>query len=438
MWEGRRDSGELLEELASTPPPAFTPIETFRNAGGHVYHGDNLDCMVHLLHHGSKFHFIYADPPFFVGKEFHHKLSLPLPGGGTVDIKSSAYEDFWNRDEGTYLAMIHPRLLLMRELLTDNGVMCLHIDGRMNAPLRLLLDEIFGRKNFVNEIIWMYGQGGTSRRRFPEKHDTLLIYSKGNRWTFNRDAARLPFTPHAQDKRGVNYGGAMGVDEEGRRYTEKWGTGRKKKYRYYLDQGKACPDVWTDIPSIQSAAKERSGYPTQKPTALLERLLSVFTNPADSVADFFAGSGTTAFVASQMNRHWTLSDASPLAIHHARNRLLTHGMAYKLHQPTNIPPPPVAGKYTILAGNVLEVTEYTPEQSVLDQIKAPSNSPLDHRLLVESLTVTTHPGQILAHWTRTTSDEIPRLTLPETTSSSPQIIATDTTGRRTRLTGVLD
>lgn len=157
---------------------------------------------------------------------------------------------------------------------------------------------------FENEIIWCYSQGGKSETHFGRKHDVLLWYTKSSDYYFDGKAVRLPLTPHKQDASGRNYGGRMGVDEEGREYTEKWGTGKKKLYRYYLDEGKIPEDWWVDINSIQADAKERLGYPTQKPEALLRRIIKACTKESDIVLDAYCGCGTTIAVAQQLNRRW--------------------------------------------------------------------------------------------------------------------------------------
>jgi len=218
--------------------------------------------------------------------------------------------------------MIYERLVLMRDLLAENGSVYVHCDYRVSGYIRLVLDEIFGKSNMLNELIWYFSQGGKGAQYFARKHNTIFLYGKSLAPYFNQSAVRLPFTPHKQDKKGTNYGGRMGVDEDGRKYVEKWGTGKKKLYRYYLDEGKLPEDVWTDIQSIQSAATERVDYPTQKPEALLERIIKASSNEGDLVADFFSGSGTTAAVAEKLGRKWICTDLGKFAIHTTRKRMI--------------------------------------------------------------------------------------------------------------------
>jgi len=267
---------------------------------------------------------IYIDPPFAVGQNFSYNVTI---NGEDVTKKQSvieeiAYNDTWGRGISSYLTMMYERLKLMQQLLAEDGSIYVHCDYRLNSYLKLLLDDIFGIPFFINEIIWYYSQGGKSTNYFGKKHDSLYLYSKNSNPIFNQSDVRIPFTPHKQDKSGKNYGGRMGVDENGREYVEKWGTGKKKLYRYYLDEGKLPEDVWTDIQSIQSAATERVEYPTQKPEALLERIIKASSNEGDLVADFFCGSGTTAAVAEKLGRKWIATDLGRFAIHTTRKRMI--------------------------------------------------------------------------------------------------------------------
>lgn len=273
---------------------------------------------------------IYIDPPFDVGADFSMDIEI---GGETFHkepnlLEQIAYRDTWGRGTDSFIAMMYERLVLLRDLLATDGSIYVHCDWRLAGLIRLTMDEVFGRggdnesAGFRNEIIWYFSQGGKGAQHWARKHNTILYYSKTHAPVFNQDAVRLPFTPHKQDGSGENYGGRMGTDEDGRRYVEKWGTGKKKLYRYYLDEGKLPEDVWTDIQSIQSAASERLDYPTQKPEALLERIIKASSSPGDLVADFFVGSGTTAAVAERLGRRWIASDLGKFGIHTTRKRLI--------------------------------------------------------------------------------------------------------------------
>ena len=267
---------------------------------------------------------IYIDPPFDVGADFSMDIEV---GGDTFTKKPNileeiAYRDTWGKGADSFISMIYERLVLMRDLLAEDGSIYVHCDWRVTAHIRQVLDEVFGGGNLINEIIWYFSQGGKGASYFGKKHNTIWMYGKTASPLFNEKAVRLPFTPHKQDSSGKNYGGRMGVDEDGREYVEKWGTGKKKLYRYYLDEGKLPEDVWSDIQSIQSAATERVDYPTQKPETLLERIIKASSNEGDLVADFFCGSGTTAAVAEKLGRKWIATDLGKFAIHTTRKRMI--------------------------------------------------------------------------------------------------------------------
>lgn len=268
---------------------------------------------------------IYIDPPFDVGADFSMDIEI---GDNTLTKKPSvleelAYRDTWGKGADSFISMIYERLLLMRDLLSKDGSIYVHCDWRVTALIRQVLDEVFGFDKLKNEIIWYFSQGGKGSSYFGKKHNTIWMYGKSNEPFFNEKAVRLPFTPHKQDSSGKNYGGRMGVDENGREYVEKWGTGKKKLYRYYLDEGKLPEDVWLDIQSIQSAATERVNYPTQKPEALLERIIKASSNEGDLVADFFCGSGTSLAVAEKLKRKWIGTDLGKFSIHTTRKRMIS-------------------------------------------------------------------------------------------------------------------
>ncbi len=267
---------------------------------------------------------IYIDPPFDVGADFSMDIEI---GDDTFTKKPNvleelAYRDTWGKGADSFISMIYERLVLMRDLLAEDGSIYVHCDWRVTAHIRQVLDEVFTHDCLINEIIWYFSQGGKGTAYFGKKHNTIWMYGKSKTPHFNDKEVRLPFTPHKQDSSGKNYGGRMGVDENGREYVEKWGTGKKKLYRYYLDEGKLPEDVWTDIQSIQSAAEERVDYPTQKPIALLERIIKASSNENDIVADFFCGSGTTAAVSEKLGRKWIVSDLGKFAIHTTRKRMI--------------------------------------------------------------------------------------------------------------------
>ncbi len=275
------------------------------------YHGDCLFVMKHDIQPES-IDLIYLDPPFFTGKV--------QKGKWHPDAMEVSYEDskkFWSEkadvmrekaphwlqhiavkrpDFASYLYYMMERLDACKKVLAKTGSIYLHCDWRASHYLKMIMDEIFYNTNFQNEIVWQYTVGGKSKVRFARKHDIIFYYSKGDKWTFNGKAVGIP------RKTGTHsFGGKIGVDENGRPYQDKIAKSSGKVYRYYLDEGKIPEDVWA-IESIQSQDKERSGYPTQKPKALLERIIKASSNEGDLVLDPFCGCGTTIIVASQWNR----------------------------------------------------------------------------------------------------------------------------------------
>lgn len=274
--------------------------------------GDNLKVLDDLIKQGIKVDLIYLDPPFFSNRHYE------VVWGDEAEVRS--FKDRWAGGIHVYVGWMKERVLKMYDILKDTGSFYLHCDWHAGHYLKVMLDEVFGYRNFRNEIVWHYAIGGKSEKQWGRKHDIIFFYTKTDKWIFNEDEVRLPFTPHKRSKTG-HYGGRMGKDEKGRPYVEKWGTGKKKLYRYYLDKGKIPEDVWSDIQTIQPAAKERLGYPTQKPEPLLERIIKASSNKGDLVLDPFCGCGTANIIAHKLKRKWIGIDISPTAISLIENRL---------------------------------------------------------------------------------------------------------------------
>lgn len=278
---------------AEPPPPL---------ASGRIIHGDNLDVMRRLP--DASIDLIYADPPFFTNRV------QGLNGAGRRGPpRSHVFDDRWAGGRAAYLAWLAPRLAEMRRLLRDTGTLYVHCDWHAGHYIKVELDRIFGEAGFRNEIIWHYGLGAANARtHFLRKHDTILVYARGARPTFN--VLRGDVTP------------AMAA-----KYCHDDGSGRymlARGRRYYLRGGKPLDSVW-EIPSIAATSGERLGYPTQKPEALLERIIRASSNEGDVVADFFAGSGTTGAVAQRLGRRWLLCDASAAAVRLMERRLGLRG-----------------------------------------------------------------------------------------------------------------
>lgn len=257
---------------------------------------------------------IYLDPPFGTGETFEIKIGREKP------IVIPAYQDRLSPE--ARIALMRTVLTACRTLLSPEGSLFLHVDYRMNAEMRLLLDELFGAKNFVNEIIWMYRSGGRSRKHFARKHDTIFLYRRGPKQYFNLDAVGIPRGPERRNHM------KRSIDAEGRICFSIRSGG--KLYTYYEDTPLFPSDVWTDIEHLHQRDPERVGYATQKPEALLRRMLLACSRPGDLVADFFAGSGTTAAVAHGLGRRFLCCDCSPVAMHVLRQRLLSADNAVSL------------------------------------------------------------------------------------------------------------
>jgi len=269
---------------------------------------------------------IYIDPPFDVGADFSMDIEI---GDNTFTKKPNileeiAYRDTWGRGADSFVAMIYERLILMRDLLADDGSIYVHCDWRVNSYIRMVLDEVFSKENFKNEIVWRRMQGAKNnvKRKFDTNNDYILFYSV-NRDNHIFEPPRIPYDDEYVKKRYPF------VDGDGKRYqTQSYRGGRQSRDRmqdrYYLEEEKGRPvsNVWTDISYIQSTAKELTGYATQKPEALLERIISASSKAGDLVADFFCGSGTMAAVAEKLGRKWIVADLGKFAIHTTRKRLI--------------------------------------------------------------------------------------------------------------------
>ena len=265
--------------------------------------GDNKYIMASLLpEFAGKINLIYIDPPFATGADFYVNIKLgdlELTKEASV-IKEKAYRDTWGRGLDSYFQMMFDRLVLMRELLADNGSIYVHLDWHVGHYVKLVLDEIFGKENFRNEIVWCYGGGGAPRNYYHRKHDLLYWYTKSDKWVFN-----IQYRPYTE---GTLQRGLTKVK------------GPKYKLR---EEGASLDDWWADITKILSpTAYENLKFPTQKPEALLERIINASSNDGDLVGDFFCGSGTTGAVAEKLGRRWIMADLSKFAIHTTRKRLL--------------------------------------------------------------------------------------------------------------------
>lgn len=261
---------------------------------------------------------IYIDPPFDVGADFSMDIEI---GDETFTKKPNileeiAYRDTWGRGADSFLAMLYERMALLRDLLAEDGSIYIHCDWRVNQHIRQILDEVFGKENFLNEIIWGYFSfKRKTAKKFPQKHDDIISYRKSK----DNFIWHTQFKPHSEE-----YIKRWKTDENGRRYRDDVNPTAGGTRIIYLDEveGDIVDSVWDDIPPVNSQGLERVGYPTQKPEALLERIIRASSNEGDLVADFFCGSGTTAAVAEKLGRKWIATDLGKFAIHTTRKRMI--------------------------------------------------------------------------------------------------------------------
>lgn len=325
VYAGKEREEDILADTMAVP---LQPVKTFRNGKkandwtNMLIFGDNLQVLKTLLQmkQGGKLknadgtpgvRLVYIDPPFATKQEFR----------GSQDQK--AYQD--KIAGARFLEFLRKRLVFLRELLSEDGSIYVHLDWKKGHYVKTIMDEVFGENNFRREIIWtLKGAAGykSLANSFVRGHDTILYYSKTENPTFNKEY--LPYN-EAQLKRFTE-------DEEGRKFK----TITKDKV-IYLDEAKGVPitDVWTDIASFQTVVNspEITGYPTQKPEALLERIIKASSNPGDLVLDCFAGSGTTLAIAEKLGRRWIGVDCGKLAIYTMQKRLLNIAESKDLEDP---------------------------------------------------------------------------------------------------------
>ena len=380
--EGRREAAQILERLSSGTQIGLQTNElvlpskdisglfkgsspqipnAFNMAGGNgewmnrLIYGDNLLAMQALLAGDAqtglpslrgKVDLIYIDPPFDSKADYRTKISLPgtdIQQKPTV-IEQFAYADTWEQGTISYLKMIYPRLLLMKELLSEKGSIYIHIDWHVGHYVKLLLDDVFGKENIVNEIIWHYGGPSPVKSAYARKHDTILFYSKNyDSKLFIPQYGELPHYLYERARKDSD--GRLWVDQnlgklkeytieqmraENRIFQTSTGAWRRKQYLDEME-GAQLDDVW-DFPIINSQAIEAVNYATQKPEKLLERIIKASSNEGDLVCDFFGGSGTTAAVAERLGRRWITCDIGKPASLVMRKRFIDQEVKPFLYQ----------------------------------------------------------------------------------------------------------
>lgn len=364
IWKGKYDSSRKRKAIEKTVLP-FRVVETItesradrENAQRDLFReqaqqsewrnmliwGDNKFVISSLLpRFAGGINLIYIDPPFATGRDF----SFPVRVGDEqflnqpFIVEQKAYRDVWGRGLDSYLRMMYERLTLMRELLADDGSIYVHLGHSVVHYLKAVMDELFAPDCYRNEIIWKRDVAGKGAKRtssqWPRNADHILFYSKSpRRWFFRQQYGELSqkqkrvYRHREPDGRRFKTVQLGDYSEESIRRMERQGliyvssTGKKYK-KYYLDEARDTVDcIWTDILGFgtRTAASEHLQFPTQKPEALLERILRTSSREGDLVGDFFCGSGTTGAVAEKLGRRWILCDLSKRAIHVSRKRFL--------------------------------------------------------------------------------------------------------------------
>ena len=298
--------------------PSFENLEN--NWHNLIFHGDNKECLSNLLTNGfrGKIDLIYIDPPFDSGADYVRKVELrgtknKLEGEEQSLYEQVQYQDIWKND--SYLQFMYERLILLRELLSDEGSIYLHCDWHKSHHLRFLLDEVFGEENFVNEVVWHYGTVGTSPSSgYQNSYNTIYFYSKSENIIFTkelREAVRTADYNKYDEKTGKYYQVTIRKNSNGEEY----------EWINYKPEGVPMDNVWKDIFYIRANAIENEFYPTQKPEALLERIVKASSNEGSIVLDCFMGSGTTQAVAQKLGRKWIGIDCNKGSIQTAVKRL---------------------------------------------------------------------------------------------------------------------
>jgi len=302
---------ELIKNTENNQTPQFK-VNRWDNL---LIWGDNSDVINSLIKKFSnKIKIIYIDPPFATGGKF--KFKTLIGENDAFEIKM-AYSDTWKGGIDEYIDFLYKRLVLMKELLAEDGSIYVHLDWHVSHYIKIVMDEIFGKENFRNEAIWAYPAASMKTRRFFIRSFDILFYTKSSEYTFNDDPGiymeysdRVKFALKEDDKGMFYY---RGGSHNGKKLSQKV---------YVTNKGIFPRDVWTDIPYIRANTLEYQGFSTQKPERLLRRIILASSNETDIVADFFCGSGTTLAVAEKLGRRWIGSDMAKHAINISRKRIL--------------------------------------------------------------------------------------------------------------------
>ena len=337
--ESAQQRQKTLDFFAADPATVYS--REWRNR---LIWGDKKYVLPSLLpEFAGKVNLIYIDPPFNVGADFSFTATIPDNPETDEDesvqfvkepniIEQKAYRDTWGKGLDSYMQWFYETCLLLKELLTEDGSIYVHLDWHVGHYVKCILDEVFGYDNFLNEISWCYRGYEHNKNGWNKKHDNIFLYTKSKTWTFNSGSVLEPLSEVTKNKYKYE-------DEKGRyrlrgrnlkgspfRQTTDLTPEQEKQYpdliyRQYITNG-ILPRDWFIIDYVNQAANEKLNYATQKPEALLERIIKASSNEGDIVLDCFCGSGTTAAVAEKLNRRWIACDLGRFAIHTTRKRLL--------------------------------------------------------------------------------------------------------------------
>ena len=352
----RKDVSGFFRGQVPNIPNAFNAAMDGGSWMNRLVYGDNLLTMQALLAGDpqtglpslrGKVDLIYIDPPFDSKADYRTKVVLPgvdIQQKPTV-VEQFAYADTWEEGTISYLKMIYKRLILMKELLSDTGTVYVHIDWHIDSYVKIMLDDIFGKDNFRDQIIWYY-PGGIKAvpHYFPRKHDCIYCYSKTNNYVFNNQRKGIEdnslysrWIKYSEDGETITYKNFPRTDKvKFDMYVKRFISQNKREPKdedvIYRFEGALVDDVWDDCPAVFRLLNEKTGYSTQKPASLLERIIKASSNEGDLVCDFFGGSGTTAAVAEKLGRRWITCDIGKPASLVMRKRFIDQEVNPFLYQ----------------------------------------------------------------------------------------------------------
>ena len=352
----RKDVSRFFRGQVPNIPNAFNAALDGGSWMNRLVYGDNLLTMQALLAGDpqtglpslrGKVDLIYIDPPFDSKADYRTKVVLPgvdIQQKPTV-VEQFAYADTWEEGTISYLKMIYKRLILMKELLSDTGTVYVHIDWHIDSYVKIMLDDIFGKDNFRDQIIWYY-PGGIKAvpHYFPRKHDCIYCYSKTNNYVFNNQRKGIEdnslysrWIKYSEDGETITYKNFPRTDKvKFDMYVKRFISQNKREPKdedvIYRFEGALVDDVWDDCPAVFRLLNEKTGYSTQKPASLLERIIKASSNEGDLVCDFFGGSGTTAAVAEKLGRRWITCDIGKPASLVMRKRFIDQEVNPFLYQ----------------------------------------------------------------------------------------------------------